>query len=256
MAFLARWLTIHTVPRADRVVQVDELVATDQLSEAELRVALGHELRRNYVSRTALEAIFTDLGAPEVAKHLRNNILPEQVHVRHGEFGEALTAAHFRTVLRYCVPVLKLRFKQGRNRPVFGADVIAFKLREQPPVIAVPEAKTLANRDLNIGKEGYDSLEKVLSRMDQSLQFVIAVLDARGNATLAARVGTLLRGERTIERHIMLVHEKSCWDDRVLERLSEVATQPVHVTVLRLGGLRALVAAAYDAAAEDLARGA
>jgi hypothetical protein len=54
--------------------------------------------------------------------------------------------------------VLNLHFKQGRDRPVFGADVIAFKLREQPPVIAIPEAKTLINRNLDIGKEGYTSL--------------------------------------------------------------------------------------------------
>lgn len=54
--------------------------------------------------------------------------------------------------------MLNLHFKQGRDRPVFGADVIAFKLREQPPVIAIPEAKTLINRNLDIGKEGYTSL--------------------------------------------------------------------------------------------------
>lgn len=204
----------------------------------------------------ATTSIFTDLGAPEVAKHLRDNVLPEQVHVRHGEFGEAITGAHFRTVLRYCMPVLKLRFKQGRDRPVFGADVLAFKLREHPPVIAVPEAKTLANRNLDIGKEGWDSLEKVLSRLDESLHFVIARLAERGSPALAARVGALLRGARTIERHIMLVQEQSSWDDRELQRLSEVATQPVHVTTLRLVGLRELVAAAYDAAAKDLAHGA
>jgi hypothetical protein len=253
---MARWLTSRTAPRDSGTLRVDELLTTDQLTEEELRVALGHELRRNYVNRAALEMIFDDLGAPEVAKHLRDNVLPRQVHVRHGEFGEALTGAHFRTVLRYCMPVLKLRFKQGREQPVFGADVVAFKLRTQPPVIAVPEAKALANRDLNIGKKGYESLEKVLGRLDESLHFVIARLAEHGNAALAARVGALLRDPRTVERHIMLVQEASTWDDRVLERLAEVAAQPVHVTILRLSDLRTLVEAAYDAAAEDLGRGA
>jgi hypothetical protein len=104
VAFLAQWLKIQSVTRDDGILQVDELVTTEQIDQAELRVALGHELRRNYVSRAALEAIFNDLGALEVAKHLRDNVLPEQLHVRHGEFGEALTGAHFRTVLRYCSP--------------------------------------------------------------------------------------------------------------------------------------------------------
>lgn len=79
--------------------------------------------------------------------------------------------------------------------------------------------------------------------MDESLHFVIARLAERGSAALAARVATLLRGQRTIERHIMLVQDESRWDDRELERLSEVATRPVHVTMLRLTGPRELVAA-------------
>jgi hypothetical protein len=43
---------------------------------------------------------------------------------------------------RWCVPVLKLRYKQSPNQPVQGADVIAFQLRRDPPVVAVPEVKT------------------------------------------------------------------------------------------------------------------
>jgi hypothetical protein len=256
VTFLARWLRLTPVPRADGFVHVDELTVTGQLDEAELEAALGHELRRNYVDRAALEAIFEDLGVPEVARHLRDHVFPGPVHLRHGEFGEAITGAHFRTVRRYCMPILKLRYKQGRDRPVFGADVLAFRLRVQPPVVAVPEAKTLANRDLNIGVEGYTSLEKVLSRLDESLHFVVARTAERGNAALASRIGALLRGKRTVERHIMIVQDATCWDDRVVERLAAAAEQPVSLTVLRLAGLRELVAAAYKAAAENLTHGA
>ena len=121
---------------------------------------------------------------------------------------------------------------------------------------AVPEVKTLTTRDPNIGIEGYKSLQKVLGRLDQSVHFVVARLAERGQSALAGRVAALLRGARQLERHIVVVQEASCWDDRVVERLQAEMQQPVRLTMLRLAGLRELIAGAYDAAAEDLSRGA
>lgn len=49
MAFLAQWLRIQSATPGGGMLRVDELRATDGVGKAELRVALGHELRRNYV---------------------------------------------------------------------------------------------------------------------------------------------------------------------------------------------------------------
>ncbi|WP_344612105.1 Hachiman antiphage defense system protein HamA [Dactylosporangium salmoneum] len=217
------------------------------MDDDELLAYLGHELARNYVQPGALAAIFDDLGVPLVANYLRKNKFPTDVSVRHGDFGEALTGALFRRVRRWCVPVLKLRYKHRPNQAVQGCDVLAFRLRADPPVVAVPEVKTRSAKDLGVGREAHESLESVLQRLDESISFVFERLVENHNA-LAKHVGRLLMEPYEVARHIVLVHDRDRWDDRVVERLVAVASQPIEVTVIRLPELKDLVQRAYTAA--------
>ncbi|MFC9760025.1 hypothetical protein [Streptomyces sp. NPDC056921] len=109
--------------------------------------------------------MFDDLGTPEVADYLRANKFPADIKVRHGDSGGIVTADLYRKVRRWCVPILKLRYKQTPNQAVQGTDVLAFRFRQTPQVIAVPEVKTRATRKRALGTEAYDSLEKVLGRL-------------------------------------------------------------------------------------------
>jgi hypothetical protein len=253
---LERWLVEQLIEARDHpdTLDVVTFVGDQSIDDGEVLAYLGHELVRNYVSPGELAAVFDDLGVPDVAAHLRTNTFPTDDRIRRGDFGEALPGALLRRVQRWCVPILKLRYKQQPNQPVQGVDVLAFRLRANPPVVAVPEVKTRTRRQLNVGLEATSSLDAVLERLPSSIMFVVARLAEQGSA-LASHVGRLLReADLEIQRHIVLVHDDDSWDDRILERLAEAKSDHTRVTVIRLRGLASLVEDAYAAAADDPSR--
>ena len=129
---LDKWLSREQRYAHSPLLHVRSVSAGDDVDPAAVDEWLGHELLRNYLSPaavTALEAAFDDLGMPQVADHLRAQTFPSEDKVPAGDFGEMLGAAIFRRARRYCVPVLKLRFKYRPNQPVQGVDFIAFRLR-------------------------------------------------------------------------------------------------------------------------------
>ena len=232
----------------------EDVSLLDGLDGTEGVASLGHELRRNYISPEEIAVVLEAFGADRLATHLRANKLPTKVSIRHGEFGEALAGALFRRVKRYCVPIMKLRYKQGRNQPTHLADILAFRLRVDPPVVAVLEAKTRTTRDLAIGVEAYSQLQTTLrDGLGQAITFVAARLAER-NPALATRILVLLNGACVIERHIVLVYDEAAWDEKVIQRLRPLVLEESTATIIRLARLRQLVASAYCAAEEDVSR--
>jgi hypothetical protein len=245
---LEKWLAEHHVERVSDFLNVQVVTEGGPVEGDALYDYLGRELLRNYVVPGELSAIFRDLGAPEVADHLTAHKFPTLERVRTGDFGEAMTGALFRRVRRWCVPILKLRYKQRPNQPVQGADFLGFRLRLTPPVVAVPEVKTRTSKRLDVGVEASKSLGQVLDDLPSSLQFVVARLLEQGNA-LATRIARLLDEDFAVERHIVLVHDNDKWDDRITERLAIAEDEPTRLTVIRLRDLKNLIAETFGAAA-------
>jgi len=253
---LEKWLR-HEEPTAyTDVLQVREVVADADAEGEDLNWWLARELVRNYFSpanRAVLVKVLRDLGVDELAAHVLKNKFPDDPKVRTGEFGEALVGAVLRKIRRYTVPILKLRFKHRPNAPVQGADLVAFRLSVQPPVIAVPEVKTRGRRkqpDLNVGKEAHDSLAGAISTLDASIEFVAARLLEQGNQAVGSRVMDLLADEsKVVERHVFVVHEDDQWDARVIDRLSNVVTEKTEATVIRMREVQARIATTYAEAA-------
>jgi len=160
-----------------------------------------------------------------------------------------LTGALFRRVRRWCVPILKLRYKQRPNQPVQGADVLGFRLCLDPPVVAVPEVKTRTTRRLDVGIDAEESLGKVLADLPSSITFVVARLLDRSNA-LADRIARLLRDGYAVERHIVLVHDEGAWSQQIIDRLQGSITARTQVTVIRVGDLDTVIKQAFTAAAD------
>lgn len=208
-----KWLKPQDVEQPDGLLEYQLLADEGLIEDGELVERLGHEVMRNYLAPGELANVFDDLGAPEVAGYLRKNKLPADRKIRHGDFGEIVTGALYRRVRRWCVPVLKLRYKQTPAQAVQGTDVLAFRFRQDPPAVAVPEVKTRASRDNRVGSEAYDSLEKVLDRLDESIHFLMARCSDRGQVFLARRLGALLREpeRRRVERHMLFVHDAASW---------------------------------------------
>ncbi|MDN3356833.1 Hachiman antiphage defense system protein HamA [Actinomadura sp. DC4] len=228
----------------------EALVESSQLNNEELMDQLGHDVARNYLNPNELALVFDDLGASDVADYLRANKFPNDIKVRHGDFGEIVTAGLYRRVRRWYVPILKLRYKQTPNQAVQGTDVLAFRFRQSPPVIAVPEVKTRATRKLDLGLEAYDSLEKVLDRLDESLHFALARCAERNHQFLVRNLADLLRRpkERVVERHMVFVHDTLAWKDEIVDRLADKVTHRTELTVVKISGLQDFVARVYQAA--------
>jgi hypothetical protein len=253
---LDKWLNREDLEAVSGVLDVRRLSADGAVDEQALGVWLGHELLRNYLGPKeleGLEAAFRDLGMPEVAEHLKMHKFPTQENIRTGDFGEALGGALFRRVRRWCVPILKLRFKQRPNQPVQGVDFLALRLRRRPAVVAAPEVKTRTRKDLDVGVEAATSLQNVLEVLPSSIQFVAARLLEQGSP-IAHRVARLLVDGYEVERHIVLVHDDEEWDDRIVERLADAVSARTETTVIRLSKLKETIASAYSAAAVDPAR--
>ncbi|MFB7782192.1 Hachiman antiphage defense system protein HamA [Streptomyces vinaceus] len=245
-----KWLEQQLVEQPEGELRYEALVESDQLDGEELMAQLGHDVARNYLNPNELALVFDDLGAPEVAGYLRINKFPNDVKVRHGDFGEIVTAGLYRRVRHWCVPILKLRYKQTPNQAVQGTDVLAFRFRQSPPAIAVPEVKTRATRKLDLGLEAYDSLEKVLDRLDESLHFAMVRCAERDHQFLVRHLAGLLRHpkERVVERHMVFIHDADAWKDEIISRLVSKVTHRTELTVVKIRGLQEFVARVYQAA--------
>ncbi|MGA5442244.1 Hachiman antiphage defense system protein HamA [Streptomyces griseoincarnatus] len=251
MKVFDKWLQEQPVQQPAGELHYEALVESGRLEDEELLDQLGHEVARNYLNPSELALVFDDLGAPDVADYLRTNKFPSRTAVRHGDFGEIVTAALYRRVRRWCVPILKLRYKQTPNQAVQGTDVLAFRFRQTPPVIAVPEVKTRATRKRELGKEAYDSLEKVLDRLDESIHFAMVRCAERNHQFLVRHLAGLLRNprtERVVERHMVFVHDASTWKDDVVDLLAGVVNQRTELTVVKIRGLQEFIARVYRAA--------
>jgi Cap4 SAVED domain len=250
VGFVSRWLM--TTPRESdgSALAVEDLAPIAGVSDDELADALGRELRRNYVEPDELAALLEKLGAAVVAQHLRDHKLPSETNQRHGDFGEVLAAAIFRHSRRYCVPILKLRYKQRRNLPLPGADVLAFRFSGPRPVVAVTEVKTRSNRQHDVLVEAVESLGKIIpGSLPEAISFVHARF-RRTNPVLADRITGLLAptSDHLVERFLVVVHEKSTWRDDVIETAKPLIKDATTTLVVHLAGLATLVKNAYERA--------
>ncbi|MFD4588934.1 hypothetical protein [Streptomyces sp. NPDC058434] len=245
-----KWLSPQPAEQPGGLLRYEALGDSRQLDDAEVLEQLGQEVWRNYVRPDELALIFDDLGTPEVAAYVRTNKFPSRTAVRHGDFGEIVTGALYRRVRRWCVPILKLRYKQTANQAVQGTDVLAFQFRQKPPVVAVPEVKTRATRDRQVGREAHESLEKVIDRLDESIHFAMVRCMDHGHQFLTRHLAGLLRSDqdRVVERHMVFVHDAAAWKDDVVTILAEVVNDPTELTVVKIDNLKEFVARVYQAA--------
>jgi hypothetical protein len=248
---LDQWLGREDRRQVSSHLDLCEVVVDDSLGEAEIQDALGRELLRNFLhpkERIALVEALRNLGLEGMAAHLTEHKLPTTVSVRHGDFGEALAGVLFRRVRRYCVPVMKLRYKHRPNQAVQGCDLLAFRLSRTPAVVATPEVKTRTTKKLKIGQEANESLESGIRTLPSSIQFVGARMTEGGHAAIGSRIMALLAGGYVVERHIVLVHDEDLWDERIVDGLKDAVGEKTEATVIRIKSLRDRIDAAYDAA--------
>jgi len=127
------------------------------------------------------------LGKPAAAKKLRIK-LPEVKKIRSGDIGEILATDYFDEKTAYSVPIKKLRWKDHRNMPMRGDDVIGVLINQENQTIKFLKAEAKSNQSLSrnvlLKARGELDLDEGLPA-PHALEFVAERLRETGNQALA-----------------------------------------------------------------------
>lgn len=87
---------------------------------------LVESVRSHYDDLANIEADIAKLGFPAAAAILRKR-LPSNLRSRSGELGEILATEFMEDQTDFRIPIRRLRYKDGRNKPIGGDDFIGIK---------------------------------------------------------------------------------------------------------------------------------
>ena len=215
-----------------------------------------------------------------IDNYLESEILPDdkesdendkqknQVKItRIGNFGESLAARLLIDFDGFWLPIYKLRYREKKNWSPRLTDLCLFKKESDYTIVCYGEVKTkTTNCDKKLGIKGYESLSKeILVTNPEILVFIKKILFETQQFEEAAFIKDIQYGKvRTIKQHnIFLIHEKSTWNEEILENLNLVDIDPkienLTVRILLIDNLKDLIDNAYlttgKAAKELLANG-
>lgn len=91
-----------------------------------IKALLNNIVQTHYRDPQRVEALLNRLGYAEAAKRL-NEYLPLTARARSGDIGEILATEYVNRRLPFRVPIFRLRWKDGREMPLRGDDLIAIK---------------------------------------------------------------------------------------------------------------------------------
>lgn len=134
---------------------------------------LSDRARDHYISNKEITEYVDALGFPKAAESVRE-LLPKTPRERSGELGEILAAEFVEEKLGYDVPVKKLRYKDHRNMPMRGDDMIAVAHNKKKQIrILKGEAKSARKLSKNIVEKARERLEENHGRPSaHSLNFI------------------------------------------------------------------------------------
>lgn len=140
-----------------------------------------------YVDPLSIAQTLERLGKPAAANKLRIK-LPEAIKTRSGDIGEILTTDYIDEKTIYSVPIKKLRWKDHRNMPMRGDDVIGILVNQKLQTIKFLKAESKSNKAisravLSKAREELD-LDKGLPA-PHALEFVAERLRETGRQDLA-----------------------------------------------------------------------
>ena len=144
-------------------------------------------LRLHYVSEQRLSQVFRTLRKPSVADLLREK-LPRGKKLRSGELGEILATEFIDEQTTYSVPIKRLRWKDHREVPMRGDDVIGIydPGDGEPLRFLKTEAKSRATLSPSVVVQARESLDRYNGRpSSHSLSFVAERLLELGQESLA-----------------------------------------------------------------------
>ena len=120
---------------------------------------VARALPKHYVSNRRYADILEKLGKPSAADYLRTR-LPTTKATKSGELGEILGLTFVEERTRWGSTIQKLRWKDSRNMPMRGDDVLAVSLDGDDVTILKGEAKSRKLLSSRVLKEAHQALEE------------------------------------------------------------------------------------------------
>ena len=162
----------------------------------------------HYVSPERVAQILDDLGKSEAARQIRRR-LPTTKQGRSGELGEIFATEWIAAYGGgYVAPIKRLRWKDHREMPMRGEDVIA--IRQDPKSehlrFLKAEAKSRARLTANVVADAREALDKDEGRPSpHALQFIADRLFDLGERSLVRAIGAAQkRGIQNQHMHHLL----------------------------------------------------
>lgn len=113
-----------------------------------------------YIDPMSIASTLERLGKSAAAQKLRVKI-PEVKNIRSGDIGEVFATDYIEESTDYSVPIRKLRWRDHRNMPMHGDDVIGILVNQEENIIRFLKAEAKGNRALSrkVIQEAQDELD-------------------------------------------------------------------------------------------------
>jgi hypothetical protein len=189
----------------------------------------GSVLLECYIDPHVLKKIASDNGIPP-GEILRAQFLPDEVRVKHGDFGEILA----RSIIQErsdspCFPMFRWRNRAFKNDTVRGVDLLGYVMPNKKPnkddKLILCEVKTRSSVRARVVDDAYqDAKDHSISRLANSLYFIQSWLRHNGRVEDARKFSRFSNPHKEpfdLELIPFVVHESNIWKDRYLDILPE-----------------------------------
>lgn len=109
--------------------------------------AVSKVVPQSYISQDRIADIFNRLGKDAAAKALKEK-LPATKRMRSGDLGEILATSYVTEMTEFDVPIKRLQWKDHREMPMRGEDLIAIKFNDSGQLEFL-KAEAKSNKELS-----------------------------------------------------------------------------------------------------------
>ena len=212
----------------------------------------------HYVDPASIVSTLERLGKPAAAEKLRQKI-PEAKRTRSGDIGEALATDYIEEETEYSVPIKKLRWRDVRDMPMRGDDIIGVLVSPRNETLKFLKAEAKGNQRLS--REVLNTARKELDTnggkpTPHALAFVAERLREMGSIDLSDRIekAQLVTGIAEGQVQHLLFTVSETYPSKLQEEALGNYTGPIHQQSIgfRVSGHQNLISSVYEGILDGL----
>lgn len=232
--------TLSPLPKHVLLVELDS-------SDVGFIKELANRAREHY----ATEAILRNWGREETSRFLVEKI-PINKRAMSGDLGEILATEFVNAgSIGYQVPIMRLRWKDSRDMPMRGEDLIGFQFDREPIGFLKAEAKSRKRLSKSVIDQARSALKKNSGLpLSHTLAFIVERLYEANKDELANKIESYVihkRPSRSQVAHLIFTFSQNDPSDLLLADICEVDPRTVHYSIgLRVGHHQNLIAAVFE----------